>query len=120
MTQGSDVKALDKAITERFTEEVQRTALPVSEVARRMGESSHQRVRDVMRGKQRLPADMLAKAALIGFDVNYILTGTPPQLSHKETAILNNYRAASSEGRDHLEAAYAAAAEPSKPQLIQP
>ncbi len=118
MTQGCDVKALDQGITERFTEEVQRTELPVSEVARRMGEASHQRVRDVMRGKQRLPADMLAKAALIGFDVNYILTGTPPQLSRKEAALIKHYRAASSADRDHLEAAFAASEKSTRARLI--
>lgn len=88
MKQGREQQNLSADIVQRFSREVERTELSICELARRIGEAQPQRIRDVLRGKTRLPADMLARAATIGIDTLYVITGqrTPaPPTTRKQS-----------------------------------
>lgn len=68
-----------------------------------------QRIKDVLRKKQKPPADLLVKLQVkFGVDLNWLLTDQdgPPQLllSVREAALIDNYRAAAEEGRRAIEA----------------
>lgn len=80
----------------------------IEDFALAIGESP-QRVKDVLRKKQKPPAEMLVNLQLkLGVDLNWLMTdqGGPPrmQLSVREAALLDNYRAAAEEGRRAIEA----------------
>lgn len=64
--------------------------------SREMGEKSPQRLKDVVSGRQKLPADMLAAAAALGVDIIYVLTGkhriTTDALSEDEQTLIRYYR----------------------------
>ncbi|SIQ11216.1 hypothetical protein [Marinobacterium stanieri] len=100
MEQGrsKDLEAL--AITERFAEEIDKTGMSISEIARRT-DIEHYRIRDVLRHKQRLPTDILARSASIGIDINYVLTGVICSVSHQEKKFIENYRESSEKGRKY-------------------
>lgn len=74
--QGCDDQSLSAEIGQRFAEELERTELSVSEISRRMEGQPPHRIRDVLRGKTRLPTDLLALSVGIGVDVSYVLTGS--------------------------------------------
>ena len=97
MSQGSENQQLSEHIVQRFSQEVNRTELSICELARQIGEPHPQRIRDVMRGKQRLPADLLARAATVGIDTLYVITGQRNQapVKPREQEFLDNYRAVS-------------------------
>lgn len=60
----------------RFREELARLNLSGSEAARRLGEKSKSRIGDVLGGRVRMPADLLANAVqTLGMDGSYVLTG---------------------------------------------
>lgn len=59
----------------RMREEIESQGLSMADAARNMGEKNAQRLRDIVNGRQKLSAEMLAKSAVIGIDVNYVLTG---------------------------------------------
>ena len=73
---GSDVDYLHI----RLREEIARIDLKMEIAAREIGETSGQGLRDVVNGRKRLTAEMLAKLIRIGVDAQYILTGrrAPP------------------------------------------
>jgi len=73
--QGRNQQNLSDAIAQRFVEKLASMDLSINEIARRMGGQPPQRIRDVLRGKARLPTDLLALSVGIGMDVNYVLTG---------------------------------------------
>jgi len=104
MEQGRCTDNLSTAITQRFTEELEQLGMPITEAARRMGESHPQRIRDVIRGRQGLPSDMLSRASTIGVDVMYVVSGTrtPKPLNGNERALLENYRAVAKQERAQL------------------
>lgn len=66
-----------------------------------------QRVKDILRKKQKPPSDFLVKLQLkLGVDLNWLLVGgdAPSRpLSAREFALLDNYRAAADEGRKAIE-----------------
>ncbi|MBX3588774.1 MAG: helix-turn-helix transcriptional regulator [Ramlibacter sp.] len=80
----------------------------IDEFAAVLGETP-QRVKDVLRGKQKPPADLLIKLQMkCGVDLNWLLVdGDAPmpmqQLSAREAALLDNYRAAAEDGRKAIE-----------------
>lgn len=71
------------------------------------------RVKDILRGRQKPPADFLIKLQLkLGVDLNWLLAGAPgppkPALTAREATLLDEYRAAAEEGRRAIEATTAA------------
>lgn len=81
-----------------------------------------QRIKDVLRKKQKPPADLLTKLQTkLGVDLNWLLTDDdgPPvmALSVREAALISNYRAAAEEGRRAIEATGLAIA---KSQAVTP
>lgn len=86
----------------------------IEEFARAIDESA-QRVKDVLRKKQKPPADFLIKLHLkTGVDLTWLLAGgpSPPSLtlSAREAELIDNYRAAAEEGRRAIEATGSAVA----------
>lgn len=71
-----------------------------------------QRLKDVLRGKQKLPEDLLVKLVQIaGVDANWLLTGAADlkqRPSAREAALLDNYRHSSEEGKRAVEATLSA------------
>ncbi len=94
------------AIAQRFKEEIESMDLSINEIARQLGDINHQRIRDVLREKTCLATDLLAKTAVLGVDVKYVVTGkrTVPQITPSERALLENYRSSSKQNKDRLEA----------------
>jgi len=63
-------------IRNRFKEELKRIGISASEASRRLGEKNTNRIRDVLGGRVRMPADFLADAVLLlDMDGSYVLTG---------------------------------------------
>lgn len=67
------------------------------------------RIKDVLRGKQKPPADFLVKLQIqLGVDLNWLLAGGPEPavkaLTVREAALLRDYRAAAEDGRRAIEA----------------
>ncbi len=76
-----------------------------------------QRIKDMLREKQKIPEDFLVKLAIrLGVDLNWLLVGGQEKpimhLTARESALLNNYRAAAEEGKRALEATSNAVAKP--------
>lgn len=74
---------------------------------------STQRIKDVLRQKQKPPAEMLVAIHLKhGVDLNWLLAGDTAQpkmlLSVREASLLDNYRSAADEGRKAIEQTSAA------------
>lgn len=69
----------------RLRAELERLGLSLAAASRAAGESSPQRLKDVMSGKQKCPVDLIARLAIAGVDLIYVLTGerasVPPQNS---------------------------------------
>ncbi|MFA5825721.1 MAG: hypothetical protein WC825_07080 [Gallionellaceae bacterium] len=104
----------------RLKEEIDRLDLSMAEAARRMGESDSQELRDVCSGRKRASAMLIAKIAIsdIGADVLYILTGqrgssTPPALSQRQRALLDNYEHSDEAGKKIIEGTACLAAQSS-------
>lgn len=91
-------------IHERLREELANLGLSAAEAARLIGETSSQGLRDILGGRKRLPAELLASLAeKTGVDALYILMGTRAStaqsvkpvseaLTPRERALLDNYR----------------------------
>lgn len=62
-------------IPQRIREEISLLGLSLAETSRRAGENSPQRLKDVLSGRQKCPADLVAKLASLGVDIFYVLTG---------------------------------------------
>lgn len=79
----------------------------IDEFAASLDESA-QRVKDILRGKQRPPSDFLTKLhSHLGVDLNWLLAGDGVKAASivtvKEQLLLAHYRAASEEGRKAIE-----------------
>ena len=59
----------------RLKEEFKRLKLSQAGAARAIGESGPQRLREVIAGRQRPPADLLSRLPTLGVDVTFVLTG---------------------------------------------
>ena len=67
-----------------------------------------QRIKDVLRGKQKPPADFLIKLQMkLGVDLNWLLVGgtnaPAATLTVREATLIDNYRAAAEVGRRAIE-----------------
>lgn len=80
----------------RLREELEAHGYSLAEASRLMHEKSAQRLRDVVNGRQKMSAELLAKASLLSVDISYVLTGqrqeAEGELSPDESALLDNYR----------------------------
>lgn len=86
----------------------------IEEFARTIEEPA-QRVKDILRKKQKPPSDFLVKLQLkLGVDLNWLLAGGSEPLgralSVREAALLDDYRAADDEGQRAIAATGAAVA----------
>lgn len=59
----------------RLREELDRVGLKLAAASRAAGESSAQRLKDVVSGRVRCPADLVERLAPTGIDVLYVITG---------------------------------------------
>jgi hypothetical protein len=105
----------------RLREEIDRVGLSLAAAARAAGESSPQRIKDVVSGKQRCPSDLLARLNGTGVDIFYVLTGQrsgdapAAPTSPRVRALVENYEAADEAGRRVIEGAADLAAKSARP-----
>lgn len=59
----------------RLREELSARGISLAEAARQAGEKDPQGLKDVVGGRKRLSAELLAKLAVTGIDTQYVLTG---------------------------------------------
>ena len=76
-----------------------------------------QRIKDVLRGRQKIPEDLLLKLVdKMNVDLNWLVADSgdaaPKELSSREFALLDNYRKADDEGRAVIEKTASFAAQP--------
>ncbi|MCY1345809.1 hypothetical protein D9M68_325430 [compost metagenome] len=91
---------LVEGIPSRLREEIERLGLSMAAASRAAGESSPQRIKDVMGGKQKCPIDLLARLGGIGVDLIYVLMAerwssgqsSKPSLAPDEELMLETYR----------------------------
>lgn len=91
----------------RLREEIDRCGLSLAAASRAAGESSPQRLKEVVSGRQKCPADLVAKLAVIGVDAQYVLIGeraqtAKPLLAPDEEMLLEGYRALDVAGKKRL------------------
>ncbi|WP_434675937.1 hypothetical protein [Pseudomonas sp. D3-10] len=90
----------------RLREEIDRCGVSLAAASRGAGEASPQRLKEVVSGRQKCPADLVAKLAAIGVDVQYVLTGervqAAPVLAPDEELLLESYRALDVAGRKRM------------------
>lgn len=82
----------------RLREEIDRCGLSLAAASRAAGESSPQRLKEVVSGRQKCPAELVAKLLAIGVDAQYVLIGeraqvAKPQMTPDEEMLLDGYRA---------------------------
>jgi hypothetical protein len=76
-----------------------------------------QRIKDVLRGKQKIPEDLLLKLAeKLHVDLNWLVADAAEagggEMSSRESALLDNYRKSDDEGRAVIEKMASFAAQP--------
>lgn len=96
----------------RLREELDRIGLKLAEASRISGESSAQRLKDVVSGRVRCPADLVERLAPTGIDVMYVITGqgavgnangaSSHHLPPDEQLLLEAYRAMAARSRKAL------------------
>lgn len=91
----------------RLREEIDRCGLSLAAASRAAGESSPQRLKEVVSGRQKCPADLVAKLVVIGVDAQYVLVGeraqiAKPPLTPDEEMLLEAYRALDVAGRKRM------------------
>lgn len=59
----------------RLRDELERRGLSLAEASRAIGETTSQGLRDVCSGRKRATAELVARLAVTGIDVLYVLTG---------------------------------------------
>lgn len=94
-------------IQDRLREEIQRCGMSLAAASRAAGESSPQRLKDVVCGRQKCSADLVAKLMIIGVDGLYVLTGDRTQnassnLASDETVLIEGYRALDAASKTRL------------------
>ena len=82
----------------RLREELDRCGLKLAAASRAANEVSPQRLKDVVSGRQKCPAELIAKLVGTGVDAMYVLTGVrtqafPNELAPDEEVLLEEYRA---------------------------
>lgn len=91
----------------RLREELDRLGLKLAEASRAAGESSAQRLKDVVSGRVRCPADLVERLAPTGINVLYVITGqenvaTSRHLPPDEQLLLEAYRGLTAPARKAL------------------
>ncbi|NMX60217.1 hypothetical protein [Pseudomonas sp. WS 5079] len=81
----------------RLREEIDRCGMSLAAASRAANETSSQRLKDVVSGRQKCPADLIAKLMGIGVDAMYVLTGdrslsVSSKLAPDEEVLLDEYR----------------------------
>lgn len=78
----------------RLKEELDRLGLKPAAAAKAVGEPDSQGLRDVLGGRKRLSADLLAALGTTGVDVAYVLTGhrADMSLTADERLLVERYR----------------------------
>lgn len=102
-------------IHHRLREELDRLGFSLASAARKAGESSPQRIKDVVSGKQRCPVDLLARLLPLGVDTQYIMTGqhsAATALAPDESILVEGYRKLDGRGKAGLLAFIAGANTP--------
>lgn len=94
----------------RLREEIDRCGLSLAAASRAANESSPQRLKDVVAGRQKCSADLVAKLMVVGVDALYVLGGEhasahPTKLAPDEELLLEGYRALEVPERKRLLAA---------------
>lgn len=82
----------------RLREEIARCGLTLAAASRAANEPSSQRLKDVVVGRQKCPADLVAKLMTVGIDALYVLSGerstvSSTRLAPDEDMLLDGYRA---------------------------
>lgn len=80
----------------RLRQEIDKSGLSLAAASRAVGEPSPQRLKDVVSGRQKCTADLLANLIHIGVDSFYVLTGqkSATAISPEEVRLLVSFRAA--------------------------
>lgn len=89
------------AVSDQIRTVMESAGLTVDEFAGRLDEKP-QRIKDVLRGKQRAPEDLLVKLVeIFCVDANWLLTGkgAAPSLAPAEAVLLDRYRASTPDVR---------------------
>lgn len=92
----------------RLREELERLGYKLAAAARAAGETSSQRLKDVVTGRQKCPADLLARLAVTRIDLVYVLTGERDGSARDlespadEQLLLDSYRGLSAAKRKQL------------------
>lgn len=92
----------------RLREELDRVGLKLAAASRAAGEPSAQRLKDVVSGRVRCPADLVERLASTGIDVLYVITGERSdadrscRLTAEEQLLLEVYRGLSVSARKEL------------------
>lgn len=94
----------------RLRSEIDRMGLSLAAASRAAGESSPQRLKDVMSGKQKCPVELIARLAGTGVDLIYVLTGErwdsngvgSQQMPADEQLLLDAYRGLSAVKKKQL------------------
>lgn len=101
---------LVESIHVRLREEIEKCGFSLAAASRAANEASPQRLKDVVSGRQRCSADLVAKMMAIGVDGLYVLSGIRAsgnslQLAADEEVLLEGYRALDIANRKKLLAA---------------
>lgn len=86
----------------RLRQEIDNSGLSLAAASRAAGEPSPQRLKDVVSGRQKCTADLLANLIHIGVDSFYVLTGQKSEaaISPEEVRLLVSFRAADVQVKD--------------------
>lgn len=97
--------ALSTTMRERLRQEIGRLGVTIAEAARGAGLPSAQGVHDVLAGRKRMSAELLAQMMGVGVDPMYVLSGkrSAPPLQPRAAALLDNYMSADEEGKRAIE-----------------
>ncbi|WP_409284326.1 hypothetical protein [Pseudomonas protegens] len=109
-----------ESIHVRLREEIDSCGLSLAAASRAADEASPQRLKDVVSGRQKCSADLLAKLMVVGVDVLYVLSGVrakarPAELASDEEILLEGYRALEKSKRKQLLAALLVGSVPEGP-----
>lgn len=80
----------------RLREEIERCGYTLAAASRAIGDTGPQNLKDVVSGRKRCQADLVARLSVIGVDIFYVLAGIRAEqtstLKPDESVLLNSYR----------------------------
>lgn len=98
----------------RLREEIERCGYTLAAASRAIGDTGPQNLKDVVGGRKRCQADLVARLSVIGVDMLYVLTGTRTEqstaLRSEESAFLVDYRCLREEQQSFIRETVAALA----------